>query len=1089
MNRCRAAYRVLILICGLLSFHVSTSAQVEQAWFARYNGPTNGWDSAVAVALGADGSVHVAGGSEGSAGNLDYVIAKFTPDGNPLWASRYNGTGNGNDVPAAIQVDPNGNIHATGTSRGATSGDDIATLKYDANGNQLWASRYTTFGNKNDTAAALALDSVGNVYVTGTATSNNAEYVTIKYDPDGNELWKTFHTGTNSNTTDIPAALAVDAQGNVYVTGSSSPAYFAGTYTTIKYGTNGSQLWVARYAGSGGLNYPVAIQVDSAGNVYVTGRTEETDRSSRYDYATVKYSSSGTQIWAVRYRGASGSRDDRARALGLDASGNVYVTGTSAGASADDIVTLCYAPDGSQSWLARYNGPANGVETAAGLAVDLAGGVYVNGASRGSAGAAELATIKYAPNGNQLWVMRSAAAASTNSASRPIVVGDANEVYVSGEVPGLTALTDMALFKFLQTSNADYPVIADQPEPISVIRGSNAVFTVGATGLLPLSFFWHFNSQTQVLATTQTLLLNNVQPAQQGDYTVQVSNALGWVESPAARLTVNYITNQPQSQSVVHGANAYFKVEATGTAPFSYRWQFNGVDIPGATNNLLLRTNVQPEDAGYYVAVVSNVAGIMTSDVARLSINTQVRQIWADSRDPGHSLAVDLSANLYVAGSGNWLDASSDYITCKFAPDGTRLWRAIYNGPGNGFDGFSTWWFFKAQLIAVDAAGNAYVSGTSKGTAGVSDNDYATIKYDTNGNPVWVARLDAASPNETAFASCMALDAHGNVYVTGFGSPGYRTVKYDNNGNLLWVTNYTGADLAYDLALDGEANVYITGYQLTASFCDYETVKYDTDGHQLWAAIYSATGWTEGDAAFGLALDSHTNVIVAGVSYMQGVDQDYATVKYDRNGTNLWARRYPDGGLSAEAAYDVEVDALDNIYVTGSPGTIKYSPAGERLWFTSAAGRRVKVDAQGAAYVLNTSSGGITGNDYVLTKLDMQGNRIWEARYGTLNSDSASALLLFGETNVYVTGSAGTVKYVQQATPPLGLKVKAGLTNNLIQFSVTGEAGRFYAVEASTNLVDWVTITNLVNATGTASFVDPAQGTHPVRFYRAYKEF
>jgi hypothetical protein len=165
-------------------------------------------------------------------------------------------------------------------------------------------------------------------------------------------------------------------------------------FATVKYAPDGTELWVVGYDGPAN-SYDITrdIAVDNSGNIYVSGGSEGIGTST--DYATIKYASDGTELWVARYNGPANSYDT-AYAIAVDNSGNIYVTGQSAGSStAADYATVKYAPDGTELWVARYNGPADYSDVAVDIALDDSDNIYVTGLSYGSGNSYDYATVKY----------------------------------------------------------------------------------------------------------------------------------------------------------------------------------------------------------------------------------------------------------------------------------------------------------------------------------------------------------------------------------------------------------------------------------------------------------------------------------------------------------------------------------------------------------------------------------------------------------------------------------------------------------------------------------------------------------------------
>lgn len=395
-------------------------------WVARYSGFANVPNAATAIAVDNAGNVYVTGSSPGINADFDFTTIKYNSAGAEQWVTKYNGPGNGEDYAVSLALDEAGNVYVAGNSSGIGSGYDFATVKYNSAGVEQWAARYNGTGNTSDYLNALAVDNTGNVYVCGTVNNGNfidADYVTIKYNSAGSVQWVATYDGPG-NSFDGARAISLDNAGNVYVTGLSSGLGGTSQYATIKYNSVGVEQWAARYNGPvSGTNRATSMVVDEASNVYVTGASYGGGANGEdgYDYATVKYNSSGAQQWAARYDGP-GHGYDGATNITVDAEGNVYVTGESKGVISSynfmyhDYATIKYDSLGVQLWEARYNGPANSYDSPTGIALDAAGNVLVTGISS-SSGAyhypGDYATIKYyqgyylvvsSPSAGEVWV-------------------------------------------------------------------------------------------------------------------------------------------------------------------------------------------------------------------------------------------------------------------------------------------------------------------------------------------------------------------------------------------------------------------------------------------------------------------------------------------------------------------------------------------------------------------------------------------------------------------------------------------------------------------------------------------------------------
>jgi len=376
---------------------VKYDTEGNEVWVARYDGPAHWDDIASAVALDAEGNVYVTGSSYGLGTGFDYATIKYDRDGNELWVARYDGPASRDDGAGAIVVDAEGQVYVTGGSYGGYT-QDYATIKYDADGTRLWVERYSGGLPPGGGAIGMRLDKEANVYVTGVVwmgPPTGDDIATVKYSSEGRQLWVALYNGPG-NGNDVPHDLRIDSDGYVYVTGESAGlGTSASDYVTIKYDSDGNEAWEALYDGPAHItDVAFALALDVEGNVYVTGGSYGLGTGT--DYATIKYDQDGNQLWVSRYDGPD-HRDDGAVALGLDNEGNVYVAGNSdAVATHYDYATVKYDRDGNEVWVTRYDGPLSQNDFARAMAMDLKGNVYVAGDSPNLT-SLDYATVKYSP--------------------------------------------------------------------------------------------------------------------------------------------------------------------------------------------------------------------------------------------------------------------------------------------------------------------------------------------------------------------------------------------------------------------------------------------------------------------------------------------------------------------------------------------------------------------------------------------------------------------------------------------------------------------------------------------------------------------
>ncbi len=333
------------------------------------------------------------------------------------------------------------------------------------------------------------------------------------------------------------------------------------------------------------------------------------------------------------------------------------------------------------------------------------------------------------------------------------------------------------------------PRILIQPMAQTVFRGTSAMLNVEALGAEPLSFQWRLNGIDLPGATNELLTINAPQPADAGEYAVEVGNAYGWTISSNALLHVQdappRILVQPISQVVTPGQTAVFQVAAEGTMPQSYQWRLGGDDLSGATNATLVLPGVKYRQAGAYSVRVSNAIGSATSAKAVLSV-ISVRAWGSNERGQlsfplylTNAIAVDGGDDfsLVLRSNGTLTGAASGNSPAFAMPRSVPGFVAVAAGASHGLalrsEGTVLGWglndhgqtlvpFGLTNVVAIAAGHDFSLAQRADGTVVV----WRSNAYGQTNVPVGLTNAVAIA---AGFSHCLALRADGTVVGWGQG--------------------------------------------------------------------------------------------------------------------------------------------------------------------------------------------------------------------------------------------------------------------------------------------------------------------------------
>ncbi|RPI18341.1 MAG: T9SS C-terminal target domain-containing protein [Ignavibacteriae bacterium] len=360
-------------------------------------------------------------------------------------------------------TDDSGNVYTAG---GTVNGDnsDFLLIKYDSSGNQLWLKTYNGPADRNDFIKCITKDKFGFIYVSGESEKINGEeeFCTQKYNAAGTLLWTARYNSVYDHI-NKPVAMALDKNGNIFITGkcgesSNNPQKYQ--FLTLKYNNNGDVLWFQYFGQVGSNDEPVAIALDSTGNCIITGRCNCTNYL--FGIITIKYSPAGTIIWEneIPPLGFSGREPFL---LKTDKYNNIIISGITEDSVSGyhyRFFTIKYNSKGAKLWEKIYRSSNTSIFPYA-LLIDKNGNSYVAGTEHASTYNSII--VLYDSSGNFLWTNtydsggnESVTAASFDTAGNIILTGSIKTGSTNNDVFVLsysTERTQLFTYRYIRQEN------------------------------------------------------------------------------------------------------------------------------------------------------------------------------------------------------------------------------------------------------------------------------------------------------------------------------------------------------------------------------------------------------------------------------------------------------------------------------------------------------------------------------------------------------------------------------------------------------------------------------------------------------------
>lgn len=887
-----------------------------------------------------------------------------------------------------------------------------------------WENRQTDSCDLSDRFHDMSALSGGFVMVGYTTKPGNyRDFLTVRVNANGDTLWVRTKNGSGSGN-DEALLVRVDASNNIYVAGFADGGNSQDDIYILKYDINGTLLWDTTWNNSNAYldDEPVDMGLDAVGNLLICGNTEPDQIAGNSDIVTLKIAPNGALLWQQIYTRPNFPPiyKDEAAAISIGASGDAYVCGRSANLTDDDYVTFrCSGQTGAMVWSTPIIFDTGcGDNRATDIVVNASETFfYVTGRSDNCSDD-EVRTFKYSTAGLLQWTrFYNSAFSGFNDRGLFIGLDAAENVYVGGQT---------------ETTLQDYDFLLLKYNSAGAIQWARTVGYSASQDDIPSSMV--VDAQNRICLTGYSD--HNPNALVDDEYIMTA----GWNDAGTALFTPAYVKGTRSN-----GTN---EGECVISDPVTGNFMVAGV----------LDYITTQKDAALISYSVSGTQNWLKTYDYFGDCSSSMRRVVADQN---RSVSVG-----YAVVEGNERDALLRVINNS----GATVCQLLFNGSNDEDDEFND--------VAFDRVSSAiYAVGYTK-TIDQKSN-FLLVKYNPiTCDTVWTRQYNDALTNQTDRAVSLAVDASGNIYITGRSDSNPNdtldnndivTLKYSTSGTVLWDTTFNGTgnlrDEPVKLLLDNAGAVVVAGRTENVQNDDILALKYEpSTGSLIWTAQGAGTYNSplgNDDRAIDMAIDASNNVFVCGYSQTsQGITtNDGVVAKFDATTGNLLnAINYDGLGSGNDQAEAIVVTASGEPVVSyhsdtdSDPNisnydmvTFKYSnDLLNEIWSSPSiydgpvSGDELPVamvaDVNGDIYLTGVSefdiSGGVVNNDILLLKYASNGSQVWAVNYdGPSHGDDESNGLWVNDCSaIFVAGNSESAPRYQSDGITLRYSCQSGLS-------------------------------------------------------------